>query len=132
MKEKLDRKLVLLACVTGGLGVVLGAFAAHGLRPLLSGSAFESFNTGIRYQMYHSFLLFFIGLTSELKSSQKSILSKLILTGVLVFSGSIYLLATNDLTSYNFKVIGFITPVGGLFLIASWLLLFVYFFKKKQ
>ena len=128
----MDRKIVLLACVTGGLGVVLGAFAAHGLRPLLSVSAFESFNTGIRYQMYHSFLLFFIGLTSELKSSQKSILSKLILTGMLVFSGSIYLLATNDLTSYNFKVIGFITPVGGLFLIASWLLLFVYFFKKKQ
>lgn len=128
----MDRKIVLLACVTGGLGVVLGAFAAHGLRPLLSVSAFESFNTGIRYQMYHSFLLFFIGLTSELKSSQKSILFKLILTGVLVFSGSIYLLATNDLTSFNFKVIGFITPVGGLFLIASWLLLFVYFFKKKQ
>ena len=132
MKEKLDRKLVLLACVTGGLGVVLGAFAAHGLRPLLSGSAFESFNTGIRYQMYHSFLLFFIGLTPELKSSQKTILFKLILTGVLVFSGSIYLLSTNDLTSFNFKVIGFITPVGGLFLIASWLMLFVYFFKKKQ
>ena len=128
----MDRKIVLLACVSGGLGVVLGAFAAHGLRPLLSVSAFESFNTGIRYQMYHSFLLFFIGLTSELKSSQKSILSNLILTGVLVFSGSIYLLATNDLTSYNFKVIGFITPAGGLFLIASWLLLFVYFFKKKQ
>lgn len=128
----MDRKIVLLACVTGGLGVVLGAFAAHGLRPLLSVSAFESFNTGIRYQMYHSFLLFFVGLTSVLKSSQKSILFKLILTGVLVFSGSIYLLATNDLTSFNFKVIGFITPVGGLFLIASWLLLFVYFFKKKQ
>jgi len=128
----MDRKIFLLACVTGGLGIVLGAFAAHGLKPLISGSALESFNTGIRYQMYHSFLLFFIGLTTALKSSQKSILLKLILTGLVLFSGSIYVLATNDLTSFNFKVIGFITPVGGLILITSWLLLFIYFFKKNQ
>ena len=128
----MDRKIFLLACVTGGLGIVLGAFASHGLKPLLNTSAFESFNTGIRYQMYHSFLLFFIGLTTALKSSQKSILLKLILTGIVLFSGSIYILATNDLTSFNFKVIGFITPVGGLALITSWLLLFIYFFKKKQ
>ncbi|MDA9874840.1 MAG: DUF423 domain-containing protein [Flavobacteriaceae bacterium] len=128
----MDRKIFLLACVTGALGVVLGAFAAHGLKPLLSISAFESFNTGIRYQMYHSFLLFFIGLSTDIKPNQKSILFKLILTGVLLFSGSIYFLATNDLTPLNFKVIGFITPVGGLILIASWLLLFTYFFKKKQ
>ena len=128
----MDRKIFLLACVTGGLGIVLGAFASHGLKPLLNTSAFESFNTGIRYQMYHSFLLFFIGLTTALKSSQKSILLKLILTGIVLFSGSIYILATNDLTSFNFKVIGFITPVGGLILITSWLLLFIYFFKKKQ
>lgn len=128
----MDRKIFLLACVTGALGVVLGAFAAHGLKPLLSISAFESFNTGIRYQMYHSFLLFFIGLSTDIKPNQKSILFKLILTGVLLFSGSIYFLATNDLTPLNFKVIGFITPVGVLILIASWLLLFTYFFKKKQ
>ena len=128
----MDRKIFLLACVTGGLGIVLGAFASHGLKPLLNTLAFESFNTGIRYQMYHSFLLFFIGLTTALKSSQKSILLKLILTGIVLFSGSIYILATNDLTSFNFKVIGFITPVGGLILITSWLLLFIYFFKKKQ
>ncbi|MDC1265981.1 DUF423 domain-containing protein [Flavobacteriaceae bacterium] len=128
----MDRKIFLLACVTGGLGVVLGAFAAHGLKPLLSISAFESFNTGIRYQMYHAFLLFFIGITTHIKPNQKSILFKLIFIGVLLFSGSIYLLATNDLTSFNFKVIGFITPVGGLFLIVSWILLFTYFFRIKK
>ena len=128
----MDRKIFLLACATGGLGVVLGAFAAHGLKPLLSVSAFESFNTGIRYQMYHAFLLFFIGITTQIKLNQKSILFKLISIGVLLFSGSIYLLSTNDLTPFNFKVIGFITPIGGLFLIASWLLLFVYFFRIKK
>ena len=128
----MDRKIVLLASFIGGLGVVLGAFAAHGLKPLLSVSALESFNTGIRYQMYHAFLLFFLATTKHITAKQKSILYTLILIGVLVFSGSIYVLATNDLTSFNFKVIGFITPIGGLFLIASWVLLFVYFFRKKK
>ena len=128
----MERKIVLLASFIGGLGVVLGAFAAHGLKPLLSVSALESFNTGIRYQMYHAFLLFFLAVTTHITSKQKSILYTLILIGVLVFSGSIYVLATNDLTSFNFKVIGFITPIGGLFLIASWVLLFVYFFRKKK
>jgi uncharacterized membrane protein YgdD (TMEM256/DUF423 family) len=128
----MDRKIVLLASFIGGLGVVLGAFAAHGLKPLLSVSALESFNTGIRYQMYHAFLLFFLATTTHITAKQKSILYTLILIGVLVFSGSIYVLATNDLTSFNFKVIGFITPIGGLFLIASWVLLFVYFFRKKK
>ena len=128
----MERKIVLLASFIGGLGVVLGAFAAHGLKPLLSVSAFESFNTGIRYQMYHAFLLFFLAVTTHITAKQKSILYTLILIGVLVFSGSIYVLATNDLTSFNFKVIGFITPIGGLFLIASWVLLFVYFFRKKK
>ena len=128
----MDRKILLLASFMGGVGVVLGAFAAHGLKPFLSILAFESFNTGIRYQMYHAFLLFFVVSTTHIKSNQKSILFKLILTGVILFSGSIYVLSTNALTSFNFKIIGLITPVGGLFLIASWVLLFVYFFKNKK
>ena len=107
----MDRKILLLASFMGGVGVVLGAFAAHGLKPFLSILAFESFNTGIRYQMYHAFLLFFVGITTHIKSNQKSILFKLILTGVILFSGSIYVLSTNALTSFNFKIIGLITPV---------------------
>ena len=128
----MNRKIFLWACVTGGLGVVFGAFAAHGLKPMISNEAFQSLNTGIRYQMYHTFLLFLIAIISEIKPHQKSILFKVILTGVVLFSGSIFLLATNKLTSFNFKVIGFITPIGGLFLIASWILLFTYFFRIKK
>ena len=128
----MNRKIFLWACATGGLGVVLGAFAAHGLKPLISSAAFQSLNTGIRYQMYHAFLLFLIAIINQLKPAQKSILFKLISIGVLLFSGSIYLLSTNNLTSFNFKVIGFLTPIGGLFLISSWLLLFIYFFRIKK
>ena len=122
----MERKIILLASLIGGVAVVLGAFAAHGLKPLLTVSAFDSLGTGIRYQMYHAFLLFYIGSTSRLNNKQQSILYKLILSGIVLFSGSIYLLSTNDLTSFNFNVIGFVTPLGGLFLITSWILLFVY------
>ena len=128
----MDRKIFMTASLVGGIAVVLGAFAAHGFKPLLSDSAFDSFNTGIRYQMYHAFLFFFIGITTQITPKQKSSLFKLILTGILLFSGSIYLLSTNQLTAFDFKIIGFITPIGGLFLIASWVLLFVYFFRIKK
>ena len=128
----MERKIILLASLIGGVAVVLGAFAAHGLKPLLTVSAFDSLGTGIRYQMYHAFLLFYIGSTSRLNNKQQSILYKLILSGVLLFSGSIYLLSTNDLTSFNYKVIGFVTPLGGLFLISSWILLFVYNLRNKS
>ena len=128
----MERKIILLASLIGGVAVVLGAFSAHGLKPLLTVSAFDSLGTGIRYQMYHAFLLFYIGSTSRLNNKQQSILYKLILSGVLLFSGSIYLLSTNDLTSFNFKVIGFVTPLGGLFLISSWILLFVYNLRNKS
>jgi len=56
----------------------------------------------------------------------------LVIVGVLFFSGSIYLLATNDLTSFDFKVIGFVTPIGGLLLISSWIWLFVEVYKKGK
>lgn len=128
----MDRKIFMTASLFGGISVVLGAFAAHGFKPLLSVSAFDSFNTGIRYQMYHAFLLFFIGITTQITPKQKSILFKLILIGVVLFSGSIYLLSTNALTAFNFKIIGFITPIGGLFLISSWTLLFIYFMRNKK
>ncbi len=128
----MERKIILLASLIGGMAVLLGAFAAHGLKPLLSVSAFDSLGTGIQYQMYHAFLLFYIGSTSRLKNKQQSLLYKLILSGILLFSGSIYLLSTNDLTSFNFKVIGFVTPLGGLFLISSWALLFSYNLRNKS
>ena len=128
----MERKIILLASLIGGVAVVLGAFAAHGLKPLLTVSAFDSLGTGIRYQMYHAFLLFYIGSTSRLNNKQQSFLYRLILIGILLFSGSIYLLSTNDLTPFNFKVIGFVTPLGGLFLISSWILLFTYTLRNKS
>ena len=117
---EIQRKIFITATLLGLVGVVLGAFAAHGLRSVLTDSALESFQTGVRYQIYHTFFLFIIGLNSHLSPLQKKYIFSLTLAGILLFSVPIYLLATNPLTSIDFAFLGPITPIGGLLLIFAW------------
>lgn len=114
------------------IAIILGAFGAHALKKILSIEALSTFETGVKYQMYHALFLVLIGTLNELSLKAKKIIYNLVVFGVLFFSGSIYLLATNPLTSFDFKVIGFITPIGGLLLILGWGVLFFNFVKKKS
>ena len=116
----MQKKIFIAATLLGLLGLILGAFAAHGLRSLLTDSALESFQTGVRYQIYHAFFLFIVGVNSHLSPLQKKYIFSLTLAGILLFSVSIYLLATNVLTSIDFTFLGPITPIGGLLLIFAW------------
>lgn len=126
-------KIILITgAMLGVLAIILGAFGAHGLKAHLSPEQLQTFETGVRYQMYHALFLLFIGSTDLVISGYKNIIFYLVLIGVILFSGSIYGLATNALTSFNFKSIGFVTPIGGLFLIASWVVLIVNFVKLKS
>lgn len=127
----MNKKLFVAASLFGAIGIILGAFAAHGLKPKISGESLRVFETGARYQMYHALFLLFVGTTNLLDSKTKNILFYLVLIGVVLFSGSIYGLSTNELSSFDFKAIGFVTPVGGLFLISAWLLLLIKFLKNK-
>lgn len=129
---EIQRKIFITATLLGLVGVVLGAFAAHGLRSVLTDSALESFQTGVRYQMYHAFFLFVIGLNSHLSSAQKKYFLGLTLAGIILFSLSIYLLATNAMTSIDFSFLGPITPIGGLFLISAWGFLLYVHIKHKN
>ena len=128
----MDKKLLITATILGILSVILGAFAAHGLKELISEEALKTFETGVKYQMYHAIMLLFAGSTSYLKVTQKKMILYLVIIGVIFFSGSIYGLATNTITAFNFKAIALITPIGGLFLIASWLVMLVSFLKLKK
>ena len=130
--NKMQKKIFIAATLLGLLGVVLGAFAAHGLRSVLTDSALESFQTGVRYQMYHAFFLFFIGLNSHLSALQKKYIFSLTLAGIILFSLSIYLLATNAMTSIDFTFLGPVTPIGGLFLISAWGALLYGLIKHKN
>lgn len=128
----MDKKIISTGAIFGMIAIILGAFGAHALKKVLSVEQLVTFETGVRYQMYHAFFLLFIGLISDLSLKTKKTIYNLVLTGVILFSGSIYLLATNGLTPIDFKVIGFVTPIGGLLLILAWLLLFINIVKKKQ
>ncbi|MFI8604881.1 DUF423 domain-containing protein [Cellulophaga baltica] len=115
----------------GGLAVVLGAFGAHGLKEVLSEEALASYTTGVTYQMYHALVLLILSGVTKIQEKNKKLIYGVFTVGVLLFSFSIYLLATNSLTSFDFKAIGFITPVGGLLLIAGWILLGFRYYKEK-
>ncbi len=121
-----------MACVLGGLSIVFGAFGAHALKELISVESQHSFEIGVRYQMYHALFLLFVGMVSNIPEKPKKILTYLVVLGVILFSGSIYLLSTNALTAFNFKTIGFVTPIGGLLLIAAWVVLLVNVIKLKS
>ena len=127
----MNKTIFLTACVLGLLAVVLGAFGAHGLQNLVDGKAVTSFETGVRYQMYHVFLLFVLGLLPGLTIRVKRTVFYLVIAGIALFSFSIYLLAINSLFDFDFKVIAFITPIGGALLIAAWALLGYTMYKAK-
>jgi len=119
----MNKPIVVTGLLLGLTGIILGAFAAHGLEPLLTAEAIRSFETGVRYQMYHALLLLVLGTSTHLSTKWQEVVFGLVLTGVICFSGSIYGLATNVLSSFDFKKIALITPVGGFLLILAWLVL---------
>ena len=128
----MNKQIISAAAFFGMTGVILGAFGAHWLKKHLEIDDLSTFETGVRYQIYHAFLLLFIGLMPNLKEKVQRALLILITVGILLFSGSIYLLATNSMTNFDFKTIGFITPIGGLLLISAWFWILVNFIGKKN
>ncbi|MEC5164405.1 uncharacterized membrane protein YgdD (TMEM256/DUF423 family) [Flavobacterium sp. PL11] len=127
----MEKKIFSTAAVLGMIAIILGAFGAHALKKLLSVDQLATFETGVRYQTYHALFLLIIGIIPNLALKTKRIIYYFTISGVILFSGSIYLLATNSLTSFDFKVIGFVTPIGGLLLILAWGTLLLHFFNKK-
>lgn len=128
----MSKKVISTAALLGMIAIILGAFGAHALKKVLSTEELVTFETGVRYQMYHALFLLFIGLSSSLSIKSQKLIYYLTLSGVLLFSGSIYLLATNSLTSFDFKKIGFITPIGGVLLISAWVVLLFDFLKNNK
>jgi uncharacterized membrane protein YgdD (TMEM256/DUF423 family) len=131
----MNKTILVTASILGMFCIILGAFGAHALKELIPFQSQQTFETGVRYQMYHALLLLFIGSTNLVQQKTKKIIYYLVVVGLILFSGSIYGLATNELSTFNFKSIGFITPIGGLSLILAWIFLFIDFIKnssKKQ
>ncbi len=111
-----------LGAIVGGLGVVLGAFGAHGLKERLSPYSLEIFETAVRYQMYHAPALLAVGLLGVLGRGgfALNLAGGSFTLGILIFSGTLYALSVTDV-----KWLGAITPIGGLFLILGWIALVI-------
>lgn len=128
----MDKKIITTGALFGMIAIILGAFGAHALKKMLTIDQLSSFETGVKYQMYHAIFLLFIGLSSLSEKAKKTIYY-LVVFGVVFFSGSIYLLSTNGhFIPFDFKAIGFVTPIGGLLLILGWGALLLNFINKKS
>ncbi|MBC7381453.1 MAG: DUF423 domain-containing protein [Bacteroidia bacterium] len=115
-----------LGFLLSALAVFMGAFGTHVLRELISESELNTFDTGVRYQMFHALAIILISLSYR-KFDEKIIylVLGLFIAGIVIFSGSLYLLATRNIWGDDsFKVIGAITPLGGLCFIGGWLVLY--------
>lgn len=122
---------LIIGGIYGLLSVILGAFGAHAFKKILSIERLESFETGVRYQMYAAFFLLIVGYLLKFETTSEKWISILMIAGTFLFSVSIYFLSFQDVWGVNLKFLGPITPLGGLFMILSWAMLIWYFAKTK-
>jgi uncharacterized membrane protein YgdD (TMEM256/DUF423 family) len=128
----MDKKIIKTAAILGFIAIAFGAFGAHSLKKMVGVLELNTFETGVRYQMYHALFLLFVGTTNLISESAKKVIYLATFSATLLFSGSLYLLALNNFLPFNFKPFGFVTPIGGLLFLTAWFWLFVNFHKKKH
>ncbi|WP_031425844.1 DUF423 domain-containing protein [Flavimarina sp. Hel_I_48] len=120
----------LIACLFGFTAIIIGAFGAHALKKKFTSQQMESFETGVKYQMYHALLLLVLGYNLGFTTSIQRTIPLLITVGVVLFSFSIYGLCLGGASGKKWKWLGPVTPLGGLSLAAGWGLLFYDFIKN--
>lgn len=128
----MENRITITGLFFGVTSIILGAFGAHALKNYLTPEQLISFETGVRYQMYHALFLLFLAKNESINLKTKKTVYYLISIGVVLFSFSIFLLTTKNVTSIDFKFLGPITPIGGLLLISGWMILLINFFKRKE
>jgi len=114
---------LLFASISGALAVVFGAFGAHALKKILNTEQLKSFETGVKYQMYHAIVLLLVGFNFNLETALEKYMVYSFIIGILLFSFSIYGLVISSAKNKKIKFLGLVTPIGGLFLIVGWVLL---------
>ncbi|AUC13781.1 hypothetical protein BTO06_00840 [Tenacibaculum sp. SZ-18] len=119
-----EQIVLTAASIFGALSIILGAFGAHALKKKLTLEQLTSFETGVKYQMYHAIVLLLIGFNFQSKLDNASLF---FIIGIILFSFSIYGLVLSDAFGKKIKILGPITPIGGLCLLIGWLLLLVNF-----
>ncbi len=119
-----------LGALFGLLAIVFGAFGAHALKKRFSVEQLNSFETGVKYQMYHALVLLMLGFNLNLDTSLEKYMVYCFIIGILLFSFSIYGLCISSSKGKKLKFLGPITPLGGLFLVVGWALLLYSFIRN--
>ncbi|CAM4035186.1 Uncharacterized membrane protein YgdD, TMEM256/DUF423 family [Pedobacter westerhofensis] len=128
----MNRRIILTASFFGAVAVMFGAFGAHSLKNVLSADQLAIWTKGIEYQFYHTFALLFLSTFARFRTKLVDISYFCFTIGIVLFSGSLYLLATREITHISFvNIIGPVTPLGGLLLIAGWAMLFFAALKNR-
>lgn len=128
----MQKLFLVLGCLLAGLSIALGAFGAHSLKKIADAETVNIYQTGVQYQMYHALALIIVGLLAERFSINLiNYAGYLFIAGMILFSGSLYLIAS--LKAMNKTVptlVGIMTPIGGLLFILGWVFLLIALLRK--
>ncbi|WP_295179043.1 DUF423 domain-containing protein [uncultured Christiangramia sp.] len=113
--------VLIFGGIMGALSVILGAFGAHALKKTFNNDQLKSFETGVKYQMYHAIILIITGIVFPFTQTGQQLTAWLFMIGILLFSFSIYGLTYSSSINKKLKILGPVTPLGGLFLILGWI-----------
>ena len=129
----MNTSFLMTGTFLAGLAVVLGAFGAHGLKKIVPPETVSTFQTGVQYQMYHALALIFVGILFErMDHGLLKWAGICFIAGVILFSGSLYLITLlKAKNTVGLSGIGIITPFGGLFFVAGWLLMLYGIWKSS-
>jgi len=128
----MNKRIILTASFFGLAAVILGAFGAHALEGKISDHQIETWETAVDYQFYHTVALLFLSTFSRAKNSYIKFSYITFTLGILLFSGSLYLLSTRSVTDFGSPaILGPVTPIGGVCFVLGWLGLFIATIKNK-
>ena len=128
----MHKMFLIIGTILAGLAVALGAFGAHGLKKIVDADTVAIYQTGVQYQMYHALVLLAVGILADrIQNGIINYAGFLFIAGIVLFSGSLYLIAS--LKAMNKEIstgVGIMTPIGGMLFIIGWILLLFALLKK--
>ncbi len=130
---QMRKTFIRTGSLLAGLGVAIGAFSAHLLKEHITTAQMETFQTGVRYHLIHALGFLMIGVMLYFRRTKWLLRAGWsFVIGIVLFSGSLYLLSVRDLLSAPIEWIGFLTPLGGLFFIAGWIGIFLSTYESNE
>ena len=127
----MNKSVVIIGVVMLVIAIILGAFGAHGLKEHLTPEKLNTFEVGVRYQIYHGLAFLILVLSADKVLVSLKLPIRLIFAGVLMFSVSIYFLAIQEMLGVSLKFLGPVTPLGGVLMITGWILFLVKIIRSK-